>query len=216
MGKTAEASHAEESGPALAPHGAGPWVRFLAPAVVGVAADLWVKAYAFPGGVDLARGVNNGLNPATKDEPWVVIPKVLGFTTTVNQGAVFGTGQGLGWLFVVFSFVALAAIVWVFLRSERRQIWLHLALGLIMAGAIGNLYDRLAYGGVRDMLKLLCFQFQRTAADGTVSIRDYYPYVFNVADVLLCVGVPLLMLCWLFQKEPGAGAAGRGKEAGRA
>jgi len=184
----------------LAPRYLGPWVRFVVPALLGIVADLWVKGYSFPGGVDLTRS-DNGLNPATAfdGKPWVVIPNVLGFTTTVNRGAVFGTGQGMGWLFIIFSFVALAAILWVFLRSRREQIWLQLALGLITAGAIGNLYDRLMFGGVRDMLKFYV---------------SWYAYVFNVADVLLCIGVPLLMLCWLFQKDTPPNAEKAGYPAG--
>ena len=73
--------------------------------------------------------------------------------------------------------LALGLITWVFVTSRRGQPWLHIALGLITAGAIGNLYDRAVFGAVRDFLKF------------TVS---WYPFIFNIADVLLCVGVPLL------------------------
>jgi signal peptidase II len=72
-------------------------------------------------------------------------------------------------------------------RSKARQHVLHIALGLIVAGAIGNLYDRVALHGVRDFMRF------------TVS---WYPFVFNVADALLCIGVPLLMLCWMFEQPP--------------
>src|SRR4051794_19258285 len=73
------------------------WARFLIPAAIGLAGDLWLKAWAFPAGVpsDSAMMLFAGRNPGGNGhEPWPVIPKVLGFTTTVNQGAVFGIGQG--------------------------------------------------------------------------------------------------------------------------
>lgn len=173
------------------------WLLFLAPATVGVIADLWSKAYAFPSG-DLqafmeatAAGESVG-DPGLHgfDPPGIMIPGVLGFRTTVNYGAVFGVGQHRGTIFVLFSLLALVAIVWVFMISHRKQKWLHLALSLILGGAIGNLYDRLMFGFVRDFMI-----FYKVS---------WYQYIFNVADVLLCIGVPLLMICWIWppKNEP--------------
>ena len=159
----------------------GAWARFLFPAVVGLAGDLWLKAYAFPEGVQGGVGPM-GRNPAGFMPPEDIVPHVLGFTTTVNHGAVFGLGQGWGWFFLGFSTLALGLIVWVFVTSRARQWAVHIALGLILAGALGNMYDRIVYQGVRDMLKF------------NVS---WYPFIFNLADVLLCVGVPVLMLRWM-------------------
>lgn len=167
---------------------------FLAPAIFGLIADLWSKAYAFPSG-DLqayieatAAGERIG-DPGLHgfDPPAIMIPGVLGFRTTVNYGAVFGVGQHRGWIFVAFSLLALGAIIWVFMTSGRKQRWLHLALSLILGGALGNLYDRIAFGFVRDFMIFY-----------NVS---WYQYIFNVADVLLCIGVPLLMICWTFTPQ---------------
>jgi signal peptidase II len=173
---------------------AAAWVLFLVPAVLGLAGDLWLKSWAFPEGVPgesskmAYAGRNPGIDLATglQQKPWPVIPNVLGFTTTVNQGAVFGIGQGKVSLFLGFSLIALAIIVWVFVTSGAKQRVVHFALGLITAGAIGNLFDRGIHHGVRDML-----QFN----------VKWYPYIFNLADVLLCVGVPLLILRWMFVKD---------------
>lgn len=169
------------------------WVRFLVPAALGLGVDLWFKAWSFPDGVPASSGAAEipcGRNPCQFDPPTPVIPHVLGFTTTVNHGAVFGIGQGMVFFFLLFSILAMAMIVWVFLSSRRNQWVVHIALGMITAGALGNLYDRAVHGGVRDMLRFYV---------------SWYPYIFNVADVMLCVGVPLLMLCWL------AGGERRGK-----
>jgi signal peptidase II len=131
-----------------------------------------------------------GRNPAVLgNDPTPLIPRVLGFTTTVNGGAVFGSFQGHVPVFLGFSILALAVILWVFATSGAKHRVVHLALGLITAGALGNLYDRARYEGVRDMLRFLCFVFND---------KDYYPYIFNVADVLLCAGVPLLIVRWMF------------------
>ena len=102
----------------------------------------------------------------------------------MNRGAVFGFAQGHVSVFLAFSVVALGVILWVFATSGAKNYVVHVALGLITAGAIGNLYDRAVFHGVRDMLRFYV---------------SWYPYIFNVADVLLCVGVPLLMLCWIVE-----------------
>jgi len=165
-----------------------PWIRFLLPAISGLALDLWLKAYAFPMGVPTVipglhpTQIPAGRHPALLYPPEPLIPHVLGFTTTINKGMVFGIAQGFVWLFLVFSIAATVLILWVFATSKRTQWVVQLALGLILAGALGNMYDRAVYSGVRDMLKF------------TV---EWYPYIFNMADVLLCIGVPTLMLCWL-------------------
>src|SRR4051812_2912283 len=127
------------------------WLRFLIPAIVGLTADLYLKSWAFPGGVpqDPMSMPFAGRNPG--DHPvWVVVPNFLGFTTTVNQGAVFGIWQGKVSVFLGFSVVALAIILWVFAGSSAKHRVVHVALGLITAGALGNLYDRAMFHGVRD------------------------------------------------------------------
>ena len=83
-------------------------------------------------------------------------------------------------------------IFWVFLTSRANHRLVHITLGLITAGAIGNFYDRIVFHGVRDMLRFYV---------------SWYPYIFNIADALLCVAVPMLMVRWLFVKEE-EGAAG--------
>jgi len=170
---------------------------FVATTTVMLSIDLATKYYAFAHVAD--EPVVNVHEAAGTDEQeamfWrqypqdelgvVVIPKVLSLKLTTNQGAVFGMGKGNRWLFVAASAVALIVIGWVFVFSDARARWLHLALGLVLAGALGNLYDRLVYGVVRDMLHLF---------PGS----DIYPWIFNVADVALVIGVGLLMVLMLF------------------
>ena len=164
------------------------WLRFLIPASLGLAADLYLKAWSFPDGVPSDPQTPAGRFPADLHrQPLAIIDHVLGFTTTINHGAVFGIGQGLVVWFLLFSLVAMGIILWVFLTSRNDQFLVHVCLGMITAGALGNLYDRALFHGVRDMLRFYV---------------AWYPYIFNIADALLCVAVPLLMLRWLFIKDP--------------
>lgn len=104
----------------------------------------------------------------------------------VNRGALFGLGADTGdggdanTLFAVVSLVAAVAIIfWSTRPLAAHDRLLCLALGLILAGAAGNLYDRLVFGGVRDFL------------------HWYYLVnwpVFNVADCCLVCGAGLLLL----------------------
>jgi lipoprotein signal peptidase len=94
-----------------------------------LALDLFSKSWVF-----------SHLGPT---ERRVVIPGLIMIQRSMNDGAVFGSLTGMVWLFTIASLFALGFVVWLFVGSERRHRALHLALGLILAGALGNLHDRL-------------------------------------------------------------------------
>jgi lipoprotein signal peptidase len=96
--------------------------------VLALTADLWTKAWAF-------RSLEVG-------EVRDLLPGVLVLRLSLNPGALFGLGPGMVGLFVVASVAAVAFVGFLFAGSTRRQRVIHLALGLILAGALGNLYDR--------------------------------------------------------------------------
>jgi signal peptidase II len=123
----------------------------------------------------------------------------------VNQGALFGlgarTGDGTGanGLFALVSLIAAGAIIfWSTRPLARHDRFLCLALGLILAGALGNLFDRLLFGGVRDFL------------------HWYYVVnwpVFNLADCFLVAGAGLLLLqAFCTQPRPVAVPEGQAGE----
>lgn len=114
-------------------------------------------------------------------DPITVVPGVLALRLTTNTGAVFGIGKGGKWFFVGVSAVAVGVMLWFFLRSPASAWVMHAALALTLAGALGNLYDRLRYNAVRDMLHL----FPTT---------NLWPWIFNLADAALVVGVSLLVV----------------------
>ncbi|HTU20926.1 MAG TPA: signal peptidase II [Gemmataceae bacterium] len=102
----------------------------------------------------------------------------------VNQGALFGFLRNHKEManggFALISLLAAAAIIyWSTLRSTARDRWLCCALGLILAGTLGNFYDRVAFNGVRDFLHW--------------NYLFDWP-VFNIADCCLVCGACLLLL----------------------
>jgi len=130
-------------------------------------------------------------HPATaipEHDATVVIPKLLNLQLTLNTGAVFGTGQGNRGLFIVVSIIATGVILVLVWRSDKRAWCYRSALALILAGALGNLYDRVCFAGVRDMLHML-------------PETPLWPWLFNIADVALVVGVlTVLVLSWCAPK----------------
>ncbi|MFA9477307.1 signal peptidase II [Phycisphaerales bacterium AB-hyl4] len=171
------------------------WSAIIVFAVVAMAilvGDLALKYVSFR----TVAGVPVQLDPAHPGagiplhDPVEVVPYILSLRLTANTGAVFGSMAGWRWVFVVITFIAVAVIFRVFWRS-RADAWVfHLGLALILGGALGNLYDRLRYSAVRDMLWL----FPETRL---------WPWLFNLADAALMVGVGLVILMmWLNEMRP--------------
>jgi lipoprotein signal peptidase len=139
---------------------AASWGRLVSVFAVGLALDLWTKYWSFGAvagyPVELTR-------EKVLDDPSFALPHhprvealpwdLLDFRLVLNYGAVFGIGQHRRGLFIVFTVLATAAAVLLFARGTRvRMKSSHIAIGLILAGGLGNLYDRLVFGCVRDFL----------------------------------------------------------------
>lgn len=157
---------------------------FLGVALAVLAGDLVLKSWSFANvagaPVDLDAWATHQQD-VPRHEAITLVPHVLSLQLVLNRGAVFGMGQGGKWVFIPVSIAAAGFILFLFWRSPPRAWVLHTALGLILAGALGNLYDRVIYSEVRDMLRL----FPTT---------DVYPWVFNLADAALMVGVGIMLL----------------------
>lgn len=100
------------------------------------------------------------------------IPHVLGLTHIHNDGAAFSMLTGARWFFVGLTVAFVAFALWILYTgriSYRLGRWMTV---LVIAGAAGNLIDRLLYGYVVDMFELLFMRFA----------------IFNVADILVVVG----------------------------
>jgi len=117
-----------------------------------------------------------------------IIPGVFRFRYVENPGAAMGSFAGNRWVFMIFSTIAIIAIA-VYLVKYRKTInrLFGISMAMIMGGGIGNMYERL---------------FNQNAA-GQYVVTDFFDFhlfsfwkwVFNVADVAVCVGAGLVVLC---------------------
>ncbi len=89
------------------------------------------------------------------------------FNPKINTGALFGLGQNQNLFFILVSIVFILYILSIF----DREIRLHVPFAFILAGALGNLLDRMIYNGVIDFIDL-----------------KFWP-VFNLADVFIVGGI---------------------------
>jgi signal peptidase II len=142
---------------------------FLCTAAFVIAADLLTKWLAFPAGYQY-------LPPRIV----TIIPNFFDLIRSENHGGVFGIGQGRGAFFILFTFIASAVILWAVFKYGRTSRFLAFGLGCVFGGAIGNLWDRLMLGHVRDFIHWFVG-------------RHDWP-TFNVADSAICVGVAVLVL----------------------
>lgn len=185
------------------------WAVLIAVTVIGLAMDLGSKWYAFrtiaPHPVMLERdrvleAQRNGVSLSTlipRDmEARHVIPNLLDFSLVLNPGAVFGIGAGKRWFFVGFTGAAMALAVWMFGAWTRpSDKWAHAGIGLLVAGGVGNLYDRLIYGCVRDFIHPLPgVQLPFGWTMPLSGSREVWPYVSNIADLWLLIGIGMLMV----------------------
>ena len=147
---------------------------WLTLAVVVLVLDQWTKGLAQ---AQLEYG-----------RPVPIFP-VLNFTLHYNSGAAFSFLSGAGgwqrwFLSVVAAVVSVALCIW--LARLRRDEWLTgLGLGLVLGGALGNLWDRLLMGYVVDFI--------------SVHWADAYFPTFNLADSAITLGAGLMIVDALIQ-----------------
>ena len=139
------------------------WAILLLVVVVGLSLDLWTKSWAFEHvagqPVVISRQAlldNPSYNPIPFHEGQVFIPgRMLNFHLVLNSGAVFGIGSEQRGFFIVFTVVAVMVAIYIFgWQTRPRSTLAHVGIGLVLAGALGNLWDRLALGRVRDFLHM--------------------------------------------------------------
>lgn len=205
-------------------------VVFWGIAIAGLALDLFSKNWIF----HLLR---------QRREPMSVIPSIIDFQTMFNDGALFGIGRGHTTLFLIASVVALALVVWMFAYSPGRRTLLHVALAGILAGALGNMYDRMFVRLVEYPVRSFHYFVREDLPTGRIRLTEYppsssarqieldaanaeligsefgyvrdfikistairgtsiYPWIFNVADMLLVGGVGILAIQLIFDRKP--------------
>jgi signal peptidase II len=178
------------------------YLVFIAIACAGVALDLWSKHAVFEdlgypgGGVPYKAGAHRSIaHPAGQDgqsRPYLDGWVEFRLFTSFNRGALWGIGQGWTAAFAVASVAAVAAIViWLFVFAAARSRWLTVALALIFAGTIGNLWDRLALHGCTDLRGETVYAVRDFLL---FTFGDYHYPIFNFADSFLVTGAIMLVI----------------------
>lgn len=123
----------------------------------------------------------------------VPITSWFDLTLAHNAGAAFSFLAGAGgwqrWFFAMVAVLVSAVMVGWLARLGRERRWLGFALGLVLGGGLGNLWDRLALGYVVDFL--------------SVHYHQWYWPAFNVADSAISVGAILLVLDSFYTAQEG-------------
>jgi signal peptidase II len=126
----------------------------------------------------------------------VAVTGFLDLVLTCNPGVSFGLLNRAGLNSLVFTLgAALIVGVLVVWLARVRALFLAVAIGLIIGGAIGNVVDRLRFGAVIDFLYF--------------HVGTWYWPAFNLADSAICLGVAAMLLDGVLLRRASAQAKGR-------
>lgn len=117
-----------------------------------------------------------------------IIPGVIGLRLAHNTGVAFSMFSGARAVTVAFTSAVILGIIIYLIMGKGRAVLGNIGRGgmwLFAAGGLGNLYDRVFYGHVVDMIE---FRFMDFA-------------VFNVADISVCVGAGLAIIGYLLAEK---------------
>lgn len=98
-----------------------------------------------------------------------------------NDGMAFGLLDEHRWIFIVASIIGICVISVYLFRFSSDNRFTKIGLALVIGGGLGNMVDRIVLGEVVDMIHVTIF-------------NDFFPYVFNVADSCVCVGVGMAIV----------------------
>ncbi len=116
-------------------------------------------------------------------------PGVAALRHVENTGAAFSLLSGQTWPLSLLTAAILAAVAVYLVRHRELPMGIRLSLCMVLAGGLGNLFDRVAYGQVTDFIELLFVRFA----------------VFNVADICITCGAVLLGILVLLQSGKNGG-----------
>jgi len=111
-----------------------------------------------------------------------VITSFFKISYVENTGASFGMLKGFNWLFIIVAFIALFYVFKYYKETKKERFYIHLAVGFLLGGILGNLIDRVFLGYVRDFLDF-----------------GFWP-TFNFADTFSTIAAILLAAHILFKK----------------
>jgi len=143
-------------------------VLFLGLVLAGLAADLGSKAWIY-------------CNPDLKQKD--LLPGILRIDYTKNTGSAFGLFEEHNLSLLVISVVAVFLFTGYFFTYKDPSRLTAIAFALIVAGTIGNFYDRIAHAGVRDFIEFYLFPWP----------------IFNIADSMITVGAGCFIAATLLE-----------------
>ncbi len=159
-------------------------VLFWVLVIVFVAADLWTKETVIS---FVESNTNHPLAMGQGSVYWIC-DSWFGLVSVGNQGGPWGIGGDYPLILKILRLAALAVILYFLSITPRKARFQLIALSLIMGGAIGNIWDSISLGSVRDFLYF----------DLGFPPANPWP-AFNLADSMICVGVILLAFLFLFK-----------------
>lgn len=169
------------------------WIVFAVVAVLSIAADQITKIWARASLPTWGHGSNldgscvipgDIITRMCGGKPVTVVDGFWDWRLSMNPGSAFGLfSDHLSIARVFLTIVGLGAVVWIVVtlkRARADQMLLVWALALVAGGAIGNLIDRIYYSVVTDFILW--------------HVKTHEWPVFNVADVVLVIGVGLMLI----------------------
>lgn len=188
-------------------------ILFVSLTVAGLTGDLLSKHYVFksmladptlPKRIETILTVS-ATKPGSRDllnylriqrEVWGDVK----FTLSTNPGVVFGLPMPRP-VIAGATVLTIALVLYFFASSDRRAYWLQGSMALILGGALGNFYDRLlvkVFLPVADIEPIRYHVRDFVDCSGVpLPFGFRYVWIFNVADVLLVIGVSILLIQWL-------------------
>lgn len=112
-----------------------------------------------------------------------VIPGVFHFTYILNPGAAFGMLENQRWFFIFAGILIIVTFLYYYPRLRRQVAWFHYGCVALLAGAVGNLIDRIQNGLVVDYLDFRIWP------------------VFNIADIAIVLGVASMIYALMYKMK---------------
>ncbi len=113
-----------------------------------------------------------------------VIPGLLNFVYSENDGMAWGLGSGFAWIFVIVTVIVSAFLIFLMTKKDFKSKLYFVSAGLIIGGGLGNMIDRIFRGFVVDFLSL-----------------SFFPPICNLADYAITAGTVCLIVFILFYYE---------------
>ena len=144
--------------------------------------DIWTKRVAF-------HKVDQILVKTAGVHTYIRVNDYFNIVQVINTGISFGLFDNIPYRKYILSLITIMIIIYVFylLYNEEKNIYYNVIYSLIISGGLGNLYDRILFGGVFDFLDF--------------HINDYHWPAFNLADSFICSAVILYIVYELFLKQ---------------